>query len=141
MADQDVISLLRENLEAFSAGDMNRMEATVAEDGTYEELATQRSVKGRDEVVKIWTEWKQAFPDAKATIQNIFASGNRAVVEILWEGTHTGDMMGPGGTIPASGKRIQQRASMVVTAEGNQLKEVHHYFDLMSLLQQIGAMP
>lgn len=141
MADQDVISLLRENLEAFSAGDMNRMEATVAEDGAYEELATQRSVKGRDEVVKIWTEWKQAFPDAKGTIQNIFASGNRAVVEILWEGTHTGDMMGPGGTIPASGKRIQQRASMVVTAEGNQLKEVHHYFDLMSLLQQIGAMP
>jgi hypothetical protein len=31
--------------------------------------------------------------------------------------------------------------AFVYAAEGGQFKEVHLYFDLMSLLQHIGAMP
>ena len=84
--------------------------------------------------------WRRAIPDAKGTMQNIFARGNRVVAEIPWEGTHTGPLEGPGGTIPATGKSIKVPASMVATTEGDKLKEVHHYFDLMTLLQQIGAV-
>ncbi len=140
MTQQDVGTLLRENLAAFSAGDMERLGATLADDSVYDELSTQRKVQGRDEQVKIFTEWRQAFPDATGTIQNIFASGDQAVAEILWEGTQTGDMAGPEGTIPASGKPVSVRASMVVRAEGGRLKESRHYFDLMTLLRQIGAI-
>ena len=140
MTQQDVGALLRENIAAFSAGDMGRFGATLADDSVYDEFSTQRKVQGRDEQVKIATEWRQAFPDATGTIQNVFASGDQAVAEILWEGTQTGDMAGPEGTIPASGKPVSVRASMVVRAEGGRLKESRHYFDLMTLLRQIGAI-
>ena len=139
MAGQDVINLLKENIEAFNAGDTNRFGGTLAEDGVYDEKGTQRRVSGKTEIVNTTFGWRQAFPDAKGTIQNIFASGNQAVAEILWEGTHTGDLPGPGGTIPATGKRIKVPASMLVTAEGGKLKETHHYFDMMTMLQQLGV--
>ena len=141
MAEQDIISLVREYVEAFNVNDLNREGATLTDDSIYQELFTQSRVQGRDEVIKVEQEWKQAFPDAKGTIQSIIASGNQAAAEITWEGTHLGDLVAPGGTIPASGKRIQVQASLVFTSEGGKLKEIHHYADFMTFLQQIGAMP
>ena len=110
MAEQDVINALRENIDAFSTGDRDKFAATLADDAVYEELSTQRRVQGKEEVVNTFHGWKQAFPDSKGTIQNIFASGNKAVAEILWEGTHSGDMIGPGVPYPpaASGCRYVQ---------------------------------
>ena len=32
-------------------------------------------------------------------------------------------------------------AAMIVKFQGNKVKEIHHYFDMVSFLQQIGAMP
>ena len=140
MTQQDVGALLRESIEAFSSGDMERYAATLTDDTVYEELSTQRSVQGKEDVIKTSIEWRQVFPDVSGTIQNIVASGDQAVAEILWEGTQTGDMAGPEGTIPASGKPVSIRASMVVRAEGGRIKESHHYFDLMTMLRPIGAI-
>lgn len=40
------------------------------------------------------------------TSESIIVSGNQAAAEITWEGTNLGDLVAPGGTIPASGKRV-----------------------------------
>ncbi len=141
MTQQDVTRVLKENIEAFNAGDWQRMKATLAADSSYEEAGTQRRIQGADEIVKADQAWRQAFPDAKGTIRNIFASGNSVVAEIVWEGTHKGALVSPGGSIPASGKRVKMPASMVATVQGGKIKETRHYFDMVTLLQQIGAMP
>jgi hypothetical protein len=86
-------------------------------------------------------DWRQAFPDAKGTIQKITASGNTVTAEILWEGTHKGPLASLAGAIPATGKRVQMRAVQVATVQGGKLKQTNHYFDLMTMLQQIGATP
>ncbi len=49
--------------------------------------------------------------------------------------------MGPAGTIPASHKRQTTQAVLVMNFEGDKIKESRHYFDMMSLLQQIDALP
>ena len=141
MAEQDAIRIARENIEGFNAGDWRRVKATLAPDSVYDELGTQRRVQGADEVVQALQGWKQAMPDAKGTITSALASGNTATLEITWEGTQTGPLVGPGGTIPASGKRQVTRAAFIATIQGDQIKESHHYFDMMALLQQIGAAP
>lgn len=74
-------------------------------------------------------------------ITNAFASGDTATVEVTWDGTQTGPLVGPAGTIPPSGKRQKTRATQVLTLNDGKVKEAHHYFDMLSLLQQIGAMP
>lgn len=141
MAEQQAISLAREGVEAFSNSDWQRFKAALAPDAVYEELATGLRAQGPDQIVQAIQGWKQAFPDARGTITNIFAGGNSVCLEITWEGTHTGPMVGPGGTIPASHKRTKTSAVQVVTVEGGKVKLTRHYFDAMSLLQQIGAVP
>ena len=139
MADQDAVSVLKENIAAFNVGDAQKLGDTTTEDGVYEELGTPLRTQGKAETVEKLPEWRKGFPNAKGTIQNIFSSGDKAVAEIVWEGTHTGDFQTPQGTIPPTGTSIRVPASMVVTVEGGKIKEDRHYFDVMTLLQQIGA--
>jgi steroid delta-isomerase-like uncharacterized protein len=141
MAEQDAIKAVQANIAAFNAGDAQKMAATLADNTVYEEMATQRRLQGKEAAVKLALEWRQAFPDAKGTIQRITASGNTVTAEILWEGTHKGTLTSPAGAIPATGKRVQMRAVQVTTVEGGKLKQTNHYFDLMTMLQQIGATP
>ena len=141
MAEQDLIRVARESIDAFNAGDWERSKAALTGDYLYDEVGTQRRIQGADQAIKALQEWKLAMPDAKGTITNALVSGNTVTLEITWEGTQTGPLDGPGGTIPASGKRQVTRAAWVSAIEGTKVKETRHYFDMMALLQQLGAAP
>jgi len=141
LAEQDLIRIARENIEAFNAGDWDRFKAALTPDSINDEVATGQRSQGPDQIAQNAQGWKRAFPDAKGTIAHVIASGNTVVLELTWEGTQTGPLVGPGGTIPASGKRQVTRAAFIATIQGDQIKESHHYFDMMALLQQIGAAP
>lgn len=94
-----------------------------------------------DAYVQLCQGWKQAFPDARGEIRNVIASGNTVVEEIIWEGTQTGTLEGPGGPLPPSGRRINVLASLWITFSGDQAKEVHHHVDVLTMLGQLGAIP
>ena len=143
MAEQDLNKIARENIDAFNAGDWERFKAPLAPDCVYNEMGTQRRIQGPAQIVQAMQGWKQAMPgtDAKGTVTNALASGNTAVLEITWEGTQTGPLVGPGGTIPPSGKRHVTPAAFLMTFEGDRIKEGRQYFDSMTLLQQLGAAP
>lgn len=137
----DAVKVARENVEAFTAGDWKRFKAALAPDSVYEELGTQRRIKGAEEITQAIQGWKKAFPDAKGTVKNAVASGDTVTLEITWEGTQTGPLEGPQGTIPASGKRTKVEAVQVVRVKNDKIKENRHFFDMLGLLRQIGAAP
>lgn len=141
MAEQDLIRIAKESIEAFNAGAWDRVGATLADDSVEDEIATGRHMRGPAEIMQTAKGWKEAFPDAKGTVTSAVAAGNTVVQEITWEGTQTGALEGPGGSIPASGKRVNVRAVQVLTFEGGKLKKNHHYFDMLGMLQQLGAVP
>jgi steroid delta-isomerase-like uncharacterized protein len=136
----DLAKIAREAVDAFNASDWERTKALVTADYLYNEVGTQRRIQGPEEVVAALQGWKQAMPDAKGTVTSALASGSTVALEITWEGTHTGPLEGPTGTIPASGKRQVTPAAQILVFEGDKIKENHHYFDMMSLLKQIGAL-
>jgi steroid delta-isomerase-like uncharacterized protein len=133
------IEVLKKNIEAFNKGDLETFGSTLASKGRYEEHATKRVSTTRAEEVDLTRGWRTAFPDAKGTIRNIFGTGDQAVAEITWEGTHRGDLESPTGRIPASGKRVQLPASMVVKVNNGEITESHHYFDMSTMIDQING--
>ena len=137
----DKLQLAKQNVEAFGKGDWASFKAPLSADAVYEELATQRRTQGPDAIVEISKGWRQAFPDAKGTITKAVESGDTVVLEIIWEGTHNGELKSAMGSIPATYKRVKIPAVQVVTFKGDKIAETKHYFDLMTLLTQIGAMP
>ncbi len=141
MAEQDLIRVASGNVEAFTTGDWERFRQSLAQDVVYEEIGTQRRFEGADEVVAAYQGWKQAGPDGKGTITNAVVSGNTVVLEVTWTATQSGPLQTPGGTIPPSGKPWEVRASQVIIVEDDKVKEFRQYFDAMTIMQQIGAMP
>jgi steroid delta-isomerase-like uncharacterized protein len=141
MAEQDLIRLARENVEAYNGGDWQRLKTALAPDVVYDEVGSQRRLKGADQMVQAYQGWKQAAPDGKGTITNAFGSGNLVLLEVTWTGTQTGPVVGPSGTIPPSGKAWNIMGAQVITIEGGQIRALRQYFDLLTMLQQIGAAP
>jgi steroid delta-isomerase-like uncharacterized protein len=141
MAGEELIRVARENLEAFNADDWARMKATMTNNSVYEEFATQRRIQGADQIIEANRGWKKAFPDAKGTETAVLSGDNVVVQEITWAGTNTGPLEGPAGEMAPTGKLATVRAVMVSTFEGDKIKETRHYFDLMGMLQQLGAAP
>ncbi len=136
-----MVKIAREQVDAFNSGDWERVRAGLATDSHMNELGTERKVDGPERIVELFKGWKQAFPDAAGTVTSAFASGNKAALEVTWKGTHTGPLMTAEATIPASGKRQETPAAILLTFEGDKIKETRHYFDSMTLLKQIGAQP
>ena len=65
--------------------------------------------------------------------------GNTAVLEITWSGTHNGPLNTGDREIPPTGKKIELRAIQVVDVANDKVKSVRQYFDMGTLLHQIGA--
>jgi ketosteroid isomerase-like protein len=55
------------------------------------------------------------------------------------KGRSHGPLQTPTGTIPASNKPVEIPACQVVQVEGGKIKSGSHYFDLLTMLTQIGA--
>jgi steroid delta-isomerase-like uncharacterized protein len=136
---EQMVRIAREQIDAFSKSDWERMQAGLTPDARYHELPTQREVEGPEKIVELFKGWKTAFPDAVGTVTSAVASGNTAALELTWKGTHTGPLVTAEGTIPASGKRQETPGAIFFTFEGGKIKESRQYFDAMTLLKQIGA--
>jgi steroid delta-isomerase-like uncharacterized protein len=141
MNEQDRIAIAKREMDYFNAGDWIGYTEVHTTDAVYDEAATGRCALGMDETLAILKAWREAYPDLKSTITNIVADGETVVVELIWTGTHTGPLAGPFGVIPPTGKRGMIRAVEVFVFSGDKIKETRHYFDVLSMLAQIGALP
>jgi len=141
MASKDLTKISRDHIEAFNAADWSRVKETLTANALYNEVGTQRRIQGVDAIVTAYQGWKRAFPDVKGKVTNAVSMGDNVVLEITWEGTHTGPLEGPGGTIAATGKRQVTPSALLLLFEGDKIKVSRHYFDMLTLLQQIGAVP
>lgn len=133
--------VLRQYLEAFTRGDWEAFRACLTDDAVYEEECTLRRAQGPDEIIKTLMPWKEAFPEAKVRLKEAFESGRTLVAELEWEGTHSGRLDTPAGSFEPTGRRVKVAAVQVVRFENDKIAEVRHYFDLMTILLQLGVRP
>ena len=136
----DLTQTAADLIEGFNDADWERVRGLIASDIVYTETGTGRRVDGADAYLELLQGWKDALPDVHGTIRGALAGEETVAQELLWEGTHEGPMQTPAGTLEASGARISVEASLWAGFEGGRVQEVHHYLDVLTLLQQIGAM-
>jgi len=136
---QQLIDAAKAPMLAFNEKNWGAVRASISPDFVYDEVATNRKVQGVDQVIPLWQGWATAFPDSKATFQRELLSGNTVVLEVTWRGTHSGPLQTPNGPIAATGNRIEVRACMAIEVAGDKAKAQRHYFDMGTLLQQIGV--
>ncbi len=141
MTEQDLLATAKAQIEAFNDADWDLWRTLVAPNCVNVEVGTQRKLVGHDENIESMKGWKSAFPDVKGTVKNAYVSGDTVVLELTWSGTHNGPLHGPGGIIPASGRHQSTDAVFISDHQDGVIVHSRHYFDMMTLLKQIGAMP
>ncbi len=70
------------------------------------------------------------FPDLTTSIQDMFVSGDKLAVTLMWHGTHTG----PYGGVPATGKPVAVRDTALWHFTGGQVTEIWTLQDQFAFL-------
>ena len=55
------------------------------------------------------------------------------------KGTHKGPLQTPSGAIAPTGKPIEVRACAIIELAGDRAKGQRHYFDMATMLRQLGV--
>ena len=140
MSYQELINAAKLQVIAFNEKDWDKYRNSVTTDFVYDEAATHRKLVGINQVLEGLQGWGSAFPDSHATFENEFTDGKRVVLELTWRGKNTGSLQTPDGEIPATGMSIEMRACEIVEIENGKAKSVHHYFDMMTMMKQMGVV-
>ena len=70
-----------------------------------------------------------------------YSIADRVVAEVEWEGTQRGPLEGSFGSVPPTHRRSRVNAVILFTLRNNKIVETRHYFDLLTVLAQLGVSP
>lgn len=84
--------------------------------------------------------FKQAFPDGHMDVAHTVEAGDEVCTTGRFTGTHTGDLVSPNGTIPASGNALDLPFADYFRVGGGKIVAQESIFDQMTLLGQVGAL-
>ena len=88
-----------------------------------------------------WTGWFQgfrtAFPDARFTVEDLIAEGDRVAARLTMRGTHLGPMNG----VPATGRAVVVTGMSIERVANGRIVEGWNQNDALGLLGQLGLLP
>jgi steroid delta-isomerase-like uncharacterized protein len=132
------VEVLQRYLDAFNRADWETYKTTLTPDCVHIEPGMElHGPEASAEGVKVF---KTAFPDLQGEVVRLMTGEREAAAEIVWQGTHTGPLVTPTGTIPPTGRAITVHATKVFAFEGDLIAYSRHYWDMMELLGAIGAI-
>jgi steroid delta-isomerase-like uncharacterized protein len=135
--EQNKALIVRLVEELFNRGNVGIVGEIFAPDFIENEQLPPGIPTGREGVKVLTTALRTAFPDFKATINDILADGDKVVIRMTWSGTQKGEFMG----VPASGKHVSFGVIDIIRIANGKFVEHWGQMDSMSLMQQLGAIP
>jgi predicted ester cyclase len=92
---------------------------------------------GPQALKQVWATLLRAYPDLHVTVEDLFGEQDRLVARNTVTGTHQGEYFG----IPPTGKSVTYHEMLVVRFAGGRIAETWGVVDLLSQMQQLGAIP
>lgn len=90
-----------------------------------------------DGLKRFASTFRGSFPDWHSTFEELVAEGDRVAERWTGRGTHRGELQG----IPPTDKRVEVPGSVFYRIVGGKIVEFRGQLDMMSLMQQLGAIP
>jgi hypothetical protein len=92
----------------------------------------------KDGVVQYFRILLAAFPDLRMDVQDVIASGDKAVARVRVSGTHEGEFMG----IPPTGNQVSMNLIDITRFGDDGLAREHWgVADQLAMMQQLGVIP
>lgn len=120
--------------EVINHGDDSAMQELVHPDYVYR--APDQELCGWDGLDALFAGYRSGLPDLNVSINDLVASGDKVVISITLNGTHTGDLMG----IPATGKSLSVHGMVLSRLEDGKIIEEWEILDMLGMFQQLGVV-
>jgi steroid delta-isomerase-like uncharacterized protein len=141
MSDQDVRALVQAVFDTFNNRDLDGATALVSDDFELVDAGAGLTLRGHDALRQWFEGFLTAGPDGYADLKNVVVAGDWAGSEHVGTFTRTGTLLSPSGAIPPTGRRVEIRIAETYQVRDGKLVALHAYYDVATILQQLGLMP
>ena len=121
---------------AWSSGDPDQVIALFTEDCVYEDVTLGAANHGSDQLRAFASGFMTAIPDLAFTCESSLACGDVLAIEWRMTGTHANDLPG----MPATGRPFDLRGASVIELREGRGTACRDYWDMATLLKQLGLM-
>ena len=122
--------------ELFSTGGEALAEAVLSRDVVFHGTAGDGELRGVDAMKRFVAAFRSAFPDARSTVEEQVAEGDKVVTRWRARGTHLGQL----GPIAATGREFVMDGITIERIVDGRIAEVWVARDGLGLLSQLGVL-
>ena len=123
--------------KGISGNDLDLACSVFAED--VETTTPQGVMQGLAEFRQFGEAFAAAVPDATIRALRTFESGDTIISEGSYSGTHTGDLVGATGTMPATGSTFSFPFVDLMQVADGEVVSHRIYWDMMGFMAQLGV--
>ena len=136
MSTEDNKALIR---RAYEEG-FNQRNLAVLDEVNASDLVSHNAsttMQGLEAFKQFLSLYLSAFPDARFTVEEEIAEGERVASRYTFRGTHQGELMG----IPPTGKQVTVTGMIINRIANGKSEEGWLNFDALGMMQQLGVVP
>lgn len=138
MSEENVALIHRWFEEVWNKGRAEAIDEMFAEGGVAHGLGDQGGdLIGPAGFKTFFETFRGAFPNINVTVEDTVVEGDKLTARWVSRMTHTGDQLG----FKASGKTAEITGLTIVRIQNGKIVEAWNNFDMMGLMQQLGAVP
>jgi ketosteroid isomerase-like protein len=126
--------------ETFNAHDIDGFTSVLADDVTYRAPGGIGG-QGKQACAQFFASWFGAFPDAHLEVHDVHITGDLAVEEGTFTGTHDGVLHTPAGDLPPTGRPVTVGYIHVLRYRGGKHASFNLMYDRLLMLEQLGLIP
>ena len=114
--------------------------ACFTEDGTFTDESIPYTYQGAEELGKTVEVYAKAFPDMHRELHTFYVVDNIVIVQLHLQGTNTGPLELPSGTVPPTGRRIDAPCCDVFELVDGKIKRFDCYAEGSVIAAQLGLV-
>jgi steroid delta-isomerase-like uncharacterized protein len=135
MSTLDKRTLLRLMEAIWNERRLEVVDEIVASDYVRHDPAFPGEVRGPEGFKQYVMAMCTPFPDARISIEDVIAEGDRVAMRWIFRGKHSGEFLG----IPATGKNLALTGISIIRIREGKIVEGWDGYDALGMLRQLGV--
>jgi steroid delta-isomerase-like uncharacterized protein len=137
LSEENKAIVRQQEEELFTQGNLDAADEVYAPDYVGHDPSNSEEVRGLEAAKRAASDYRQAFPDLRVTVEDLIAEGDRVAARLRFRGTHLGELDG----IAPTGRRVDCTGIVISRIEEGKIAEDWANFDDLGMMQQLGLIP
>ena len=143
MTTQEHVALARSLFDLYNHRQsdpawLDKCMAAFAADAELIDIPSGATLHGPEGYMRLGLFFVENFPDQRVELTDVFATEDRVTVECIWRWNDTGPLYLPAGALPSRRRSGELPGCFVFQIREGKIASVHSYYDMLTLMEQLG---